>query len=132
MTDENDDKLIRPCDVDTVTITIDGEEVDNIEDIRLDDFEKPAGYKTTYTHSWVGDGSGVDMRFESWQDIYEWVTQGCDEGMSLDALEDACVFDIDMGVFKGFIEQVDGNVGVTCDSLERIARYQATREERED
>jgi hypothetical protein len=118
--------------VDTVSITVDGEEVDNIEDIRLDDFEQPAAYKTTYTHSWVGDDGWVDMRFESWQDIYEWVTQGCDEGLSLDALEDACAFDIDMSVFKGFIEQVGGNAGVTCDSLKRIARYQATKEERDD
>jgi hypothetical protein len=131
MTDENDDKPIRPCDANTISITVDGEEVDNIEDIRLDDFEQPAAYKTTYSHSWQGPDDTVH-RFESWQDIYEWVTQGCDEGLSLDALKDACEFDIDMSVFKGFIEQVDGNAGVTCDSLTRIARYQATKKERED
>jgi len=128
---ENNGKRLRPCDVDTVSITVDGEEVDNIEDIRLDDFEQLAAYKTTYSHSWQGPDDAVH-RFESWQDVYEWVIADCDEGLSLDALEDACVFDIDMSVFKGFIEQIDGNAGVTCDSLERIARYQATREERED
>jgi hypothetical protein len=129
---ENNGKRLRPCDVDTISVTVDGEEVADLEEVDLDDFETPAAYKTTYSHSWVGDDSGVDMRFESWQDVYEWVTQGCDEGLSLDALKDACAFDIDMSVFKGFIEQVDGNAGVTCDSLKRIARYQATTEERED
>jgi hypothetical protein len=132
MTDtEDNDKQIPPCDVDTISVTVDGEEVADLEDIRLENFEQPAAYKTTYSHSWQGPDDTVH-RFESWQDIYEWVTQGCDEGLSLDALKDACEFDIDMSVFKGFIEQVDGNAGVTCDSLTRIARYQATKKERED
>lgn len=62
--------------------------------------------------------------FDSWDEVVVYADEDCEDGITIEELEDAAVgIDVPHDRLKGHITTVDGVAGLSCDTLEEIARY---------
>jgi hypothetical protein len=62
--------------------------------------------------------------FDDWSDVRQYVEDECEDGITIEELEDAAVgIDVPHDRLKGHITTVDGVAGLSCETLQEIARY---------